>query len=77
MFVFDEFEAFENLVEKGILPPTLFSYLRHLMQHGNGLNFIFVGTRRLEEMTTDYWSVLFNIALYRKISFLTGKRPFA
>ncbi len=71
LLVFDEFEAFENLVADGILPPTFFTYLRHLMQHGEQLNFIFVGTRRLEEMTSDYWSVLFNIALYRKIDFLT------
>ncbi len=70
LLVFDEFEAFENLVAEGILPSTFFTYLRHLMQHGDQLNFIFVGTRRLEEMTTDYWSVLFNIALYRKIDFL-------
>ncbi len=71
LLVFDEFEAFENLVADGILPSTFFTYLRHLMQHGEQLNFIFVGTRRLEEMTTDYWSVLFNIALYRKIDFLS------
>ena len=71
LLVFDEFEAFEDLVADGILPSTFFAYLRHLMQHGEQLNFIFVGTRRLEEMTTDYWSVLFNIALYRKIDFLS------
>jgi hypothetical protein len=72
LLVFDEFEAFENLVADGILPSTFFTYLRHLMQHGEQLNFIFVGTRRLEEMTTNYWSVLFNIALYRKIDFLSA-----
>ncbi len=70
LLVFDEFEAFENLVSDGILPPTLFTYMRHLMQHSEGLGFAFVGTRRLEEMTSDYWSVLFNIALYRHIGFL-------
>lgn len=70
LLVFDEFEAFETLVAEGILPSTFFTYLRHLMQHSEKLDFIFVGTRRLEEMTTDYWSVLFNIALYRKIGFL-------
>lgn len=71
LLVFDEFEAFENLVNDGILPPTFFTYLRHLMQHSHGLSFVFVGTRRLEEMSTDYWSVLFNIALYRHIGFLS------
>jgi hypothetical protein len=70
LLVFDEFEAFENLVEDGILPPTLFPYLRHLMQHSERLSFIFVGTRRLEEMSADYWSVLFNIALYQRIGYL-------
>ncbi|MCZ7668315.1 MAG: AAA family ATPase [Chloroflexi bacterium] len=66
LLVFDEFEAFESLVRDGLLPPTFFTYMRHLMQHSEGLSFIFVGTRRLEEMTADYWSVLFNIALYEK-----------
>jgi outer membrane protein assembly factor BamB len=70
LLVFDEFEAFENLVRDGILPSTLFTYLRHLMQHLHGLSFVFAGTHRLEEMGTDYWSVLFNIALYRHIGFL-------
>lgn len=73
LLVFDEFEAFENLVNDGILPSTLFTYMRHLMQHSEGLSFAFVGTRRLEEMTSDYWSVLFNIALYRHIAFLSNE----
>jgi hypothetical protein len=71
LLVFDEFEAFESMVADGILPRTFFPYMRHLMQHSTGLGFIFVGTRRLEEMSADYWSVLFNVALYRKIDFLS------
>lgn len=71
LLVFDEFEAFEGMVDDGILPRTLFTYMRHLMQHSEGLNFIFVGTRHLEEMSADYWSVLFNIALYKKIDYLS------
>lgn len=71
LLVFDEFEAFESMVADGVLPRTFFPYMRHLMQHSTGLGFVFVGTRRLEEMSADYWSVLFNIALYRKIDFLS------
>lgn len=71
LLVFDEFEALENLVQDGVLPRTLFTYLRHMMQHSEGFGFIFVGTRRLEQMTSDYWSVLFNIALYGQIGFLS------
>lgn len=73
LLVFDEFEAFENLVNDGILPPTFFTYLRHLMQHSEGLSFLFVGTRRLEEMSADYWSILFNIALYERIHYLSNR----
>jgi hypothetical protein len=73
LLVFDEFEAFEDLVRDGILPKTLFSYLRHLMQHAEGVSFIFSGTHRLEEMGTDYWSVLFNSALYRQVGFLDSQ----
>jgi len=71
VLVFDEFEVFENLVKDGILPSTFFTFMRHLMQHSNRMGFVFVGTRRLEEMSTDYWSVLFNIALYQQIGFLS------
>jgi hypothetical protein len=60
-------------VQDKILPPTIFPYLRHLMQHSDGLSFVFVGTRRLEEMSADYWSVLFNIALYHKIGYLSDE----
>ncbi len=70
LLVFDEFEALESLVTDHLLPPNLFPYLRHLMQHSEGLGFIFVGTRRLEEMTSNYWHILFNIALYKEIGFL-------
>ena len=70
LLVFDEFEALENLVNDGILPQTLFPYLRHLMQHLEGVSFIFAGARGLEDMSADYWSALFNIALYRQVGYL-------
>lgn len=70
LLVLDEFEELETRVRDGRLDPTVFPYLRHLMQHTRQIAFVFVGTHRLEEMTTDYWSVLFNIALYRHIGYL-------
>ena len=70
VLVFDEFEAFENLVDDKILPRVLFHHLRHLMQHCQGVCFVFVGTHLLEQMSADYWSVLFNIALYKEIEYL-------
>lgn len=70
LLILDEFEELEMRVRTDKLEPTVFPYLRHLMQHSERLAFVFVGTHRLEEMTTDYWSVLFNIALYRHITYL-------
>jgi len=73
LLIFDEFEAIEDLVRDQMLPATIFTYLRHLMQHGQGLSFIFAGTHRLEEIGSDYWSVLFNSALYRHVGFLSDE----
>jgi len=70
LLILDEFEELEMRVRSGYLDPTVFPYLRHLMQHTEKVAFVFVGTHRLEEMTSDYWSVLFNIALYRHIGYL-------
>ncbi len=50
-------------VASGTLEPTIFPFLRHLMQHAGHLGFIFVGTHRLEALSSDYWSIFFNIAL--------------
>jgi AAA+ ATPase superfamily predicted ATPase len=70
ILMFDEFELLEERVNGGKLDGSIFGYLRNLMQHGEGINFIFSGTHKLEEMSSGYWSILFNIALYRKITFL-------
>jgi len=70
LLLFDEFEELEIRVRSGELPPTVFPYLRHLMQHSQNVAFIFAGTHRLEELTADYWSILFNIALYKRVGFL-------
>ena len=66
----DEYEELEARVDDGSLERTIFPFLRHLMQHSPKLAFIFVGTHRLEQLTKDYWSIFFNIALYREIRFL-------
>jgi HEAT repeat protein len=68
--LFDEFEALEHAVLGGNLNPQVFNYVRNLMQHEDKLVFIFAGVHRLEEMMENYWGVMFNIAMYWKISFL-------
>lgn len=70
LLMFDEFEELQARVEAGKLEPDIFAYLRNLMQHENRVDFIFAGTHKLEELVAEYWSILFNIATYKRISFL-------
>ena len=70
LLLFDEFEELEMRVTSGKLEPTIFPFFRHLMQHHQKLGFIFVGTHQLEALSTDYWSIFFNIALYKHVAFL-------
>jgi hypothetical protein len=67
----DEFEELGARVRRGRLPEEVFPYLRHLIQHEDQLAFIFAGTHKMEALVGDYWSVLFNIAKYKKVSFLS------
>jgi hypothetical protein len=67
--MFDEFELIEGKIAEGMDAGVL-KYFRNLMQHRDSLIFVFTGTHRLQEMTHDYWSILFSIALNREISFL-------
>jgi hypothetical protein len=73
LIMFDEFEELETAVQRGHLDPSIFGFLRHLIQHHQNLSFIFCGTHRLEQLASDYWNVLFNISLYQHIAFL--QRP--
>jgi hypothetical protein len=68
LLTIDEFEELGTRVSRGRLPPEIFPYLRHLIQHEEQLAFIFAGTHKMEELIGDYWSVLFNIAVYREVS---------
>ena len=70
--MFDEFEELQKRVEDGKLTADIFPYLRNLMQHERKVDFVFAGTHKLEELAAEYWSILFNIAAYKKISFLTA-----
>jgi hypothetical protein len=65
----DEFEELQMRVESNIMDKSVFSNIRHLMQHEPKLLFVFCGTHKLEEMAADYWSIFFNTALYLKINF--------
>jgi hypothetical protein len=67
LIMLDEFDDLEHKVRSGLLPESAFAYLRHLIQHSPRIGFLLSGTNRLEELGGDYWSFLFNLAIYRKV----------
>jgi len=69
LLMLDEATRFQEQVKAGKLESDIFEYLRHLMQHYEQLNFLFSLSRGLEELEKEY-AFLFNVALYKKISFL-------
>lgn len=71
LILFDEFDSLEERIREGDLDKEIFPLFRNLMQHEDWLAFIFSGTHRLEEMVTEYWSILFNIAIYVRLEFLS------
>ena len=71
LLLFDEFEELQRRVEDGRLQPEIFQFLRNLMQHDERVDFVFSGTHKLEELGAEYWSILFNIAAYKPITFLS------
>jgi hypothetical protein len=76
LLMFDEFEELQRRVEDGRLEPEIFPFLRNLMQHEARLDFVFSGTHKLEELGSEYWSILFNIAAYKRITFLDTDETF-
>jgi hypothetical protein len=76
LLLLDEFEELEGAVQRGNLDSSVFGFLRHLIQHSENLSVIFCGTHRMEELAADYWSVLFNISLYRHVAFLQQAEAF-
>lgn len=71
LLLLDEFEELEAAVRRGSLDKSIFGFIRHLVQHTPNLSMIFCGTHRMEELTTNYWNVLFNICLYKHVGFLS------
>jgi hypothetical protein len=66
----DEFDLLIQAVHTGKVSPYVFDCVRGLMQHQDGLSFIFAGAHRLSAMLKNPRSILFNTALRRRVSFL-------
>ena len=64
--LFDEFEELQMRVDSGIMDKSVFSNIRHLMQHEPKLVFIFCSRHKLEEMAADYTALSLNINFLSK-----------
>jgi outer membrane protein assembly factor BamB len=73
IIMIDEFEVLEQKVKEKVLAGEIFEYLRSLMQHRRGINFLLSGTHTIEQLTMEYWSVFFNIARHQRLSRLSAE----
>jgi len=70
LLMLDEFEYLEDGVRGGKLPTDVLPFLRNLIQNSRNLSFIFCGAHQLQELTTDYWDIFFNLAIPRRVTYL-------
>jgi HEAT repeat protein len=70
VIMLDEFDLLIEAVESGAINAYVFDCIRGLMQHQDGLSFIFAGAHKLSAMLKNPQSILFNTALRRKVGFL-------
>jgi HEAT repeat protein len=70
LIMFDEIDILIAKIEEGILSSDVFHFVRGLMQHSDKIAFLVTGAYKVNEMLKDNKSILFNIALPHKISYL-------
>jgi HEAT repeat protein/Cdc6-like AAA superfamily ATPase len=70
VLIADEFDLLIEAVESGNVSPYVFDCIRGLMQHQDGLSFIFAGAHKISDMLKNPQSILFNTALSYRVSFL-------
>jgi len=62
LLMLDEFEILKGLIDQGRVSNEILRFCRHLMQH-SPLLFLIAGAHKLRELTDEYWSVFFNLAV--------------
>ena len=70
ILMFDEYEILEKKIKSKNISSDLIQYLRSQMQSRERFSFIFTGSRKLEDLEGKHWSLMFNVATYKRISFL-------
>ncbi len=73
ILLIDEFEVFNQLIRSNQLDPNFLHYLRSLMQHRLGINFLLAGAPRVLLDDLNNRSAFLNIAQYHHLSRLRYK----
>ncbi|WP_143301253.1 AAA family ATPase, partial [Candidatus Entotheonella palauensis] len=71
LLLFDEFEHMHDLIQEGKQSEGILLFLRNLMQHVPKLSFVFAGTQILQQIASEYQSIMFNIAQTIKLNYLS------
>jgi DNA polymerase III delta prime subunit len=71
VIMLDEFELLDDRVREGIIEGDILNYLRSIMQHQPNVTFILAGRHRLDQMTPEFRTRLFNVTLHAKVNLLT------
>jgi len=71
LLLIDEFESLMRTIRGGTITEHFYNFLRGLMQHKMNVSFIFAGADELQEMMRDYASVMFNIARFIPVGYMS------
>ena len=71
VMLFDEYELFENCIDKKTLSVEVFNLLSNWMKHKEGVFIVFTGSDKLEARSPSYWEKFLGKAIHRRISFLS------
>jgi outer membrane protein assembly factor BamB len=71
LFLIDEYGVIERKLIENKLSKDIFSFLKSLIECETKFNFIFAGSKKIEEFeNSDEWARTLTASVYRKISFL-------
>jgi hypothetical protein len=71
VLLIDEFEVLDEKAVSDQVDHHLFDHLRSLVQERQCMHLLLAGTHKLQDLTSAYWSIFFNLANHRRLSNLT------
>lgn len=71
LFLVDEYQVIERKIIEGKLSKDIFTFLKSVIEHESKVNFIFAGSKRIEQLeNSGEWAHALGVSVYKKISFL-------